>query len=161
MSRRMSVLNEPSIALGELDAVLELLDRGDVAGARELLAGWRPVDTGEIPSFIGQGLTAYVELVDRSVGLLGGFLRFIGTRDKNELRVARVHREFERFATRFSESYAAELDELEVEAVDEADELDAKVRREAARLAAAELAPARAAAFRRHLEQLVSGGGAA
>lgn len=160
MASTQPIVQEPSIALGELAAVLERLDAGDVAGARQLLEGWRPVAAGELPAFIGKGLVPYVGLVDRVVGLLGGFLRHIGTRDNREARVERVHRAYERFARSYAELYTDELDAVEAEDdVDTDDELDAELRRKAAQLAAAEVAPIRAAAFRRHLAQLVAAGG--
>lgn len=150
MPAMQPVSHEPSVAVGELRAVLEQLDRGNVDGARVLLAGWMPVGAGEVPAFIGRGLPAYVDLLDRAVGLIGGFLRFIHTRDDDAKRVERIHRAYERFARSFSEAYPDELDELEREVEpDDGDELE--IRREAARRAAVELAPMRAALVRRHL----------
>ncbi len=150
MGAMQPVSHEPSVALGELRAVLAQLDAGNVEGARVLLEGWQPVGAGEVPAFIGKGLPAYVDLLDRAVGLLGGFLRFVHTRDHDAKRVERVHRAFERFARAFSDAYPDELDELEqLDEPVEGDELE--VRREAARRAAVELAPMRAALVRRHL----------
>lgn len=163
MGAKQPVIHEPSIALGELAAVLELLDAGDVKGARELLEGWKPIGAGELPSFIGQGLPAYVDLLDRCIGLVGGFLRHLHTRDDNAGRVEIMHRAYERFAGRFSDIYPDELDaneadELEQDGSPFGDE-ELERRRKAAQLAAAELAPLRARAFRRHLAELVDKAG--
>ena len=162
MSAKQPVIHEPSIALGELSAVLELLDAGDVKGARELLEGWKPIGAGELPAFIGQGLPAYVDLLDRCIGLVGGFLRHLHTRDDKAVRVERMHREYERFSSRFCDSYPDELDANEAD--DDDDDRGTGVgtpeqRREAANRAAAELAPLRARAFRRHLAELVDKAG--
>jgi hypothetical protein len=164
MGSKQPVIHEPSIAVGELSAVLLRLDEGDVNGARELLEGWQTVEAGELPAYVGQGLPAYVDLLDRTIGLVGGFLRYLGTRDDRAVRVEKMHREFERFAKRFSDAYAAELDENESIAEQDADEtaeeqLDTERHRKAVQLAAAELAPLRARAFRRHLAALTEAEG--
>lgn len=95
--------------------------REAMTALRAAVAGWTPVSAPAFPSYIG-GRRDLIDVLDSSIGLVGGFLRALPSRDEDRTRTDKAHRTFERFAARIGELYREDLDDLEEEYQREADE---------------------------------------